>query len=936
MALEAGAVIANKYQVTAELGRGGMGSVLSAKRLDDGKVVAVKVLHPQSMAFDDARERLRREAIAVSKIHSEHVTEVLDVIDDPELGVVLVFELLKGEPLADVLKRRLRLPLAEVAPIVEQILSGVADAHSVRVVHRDLKASNVFLEQKDGRVHVKILDFGISKLPRELGFEVLTKAGQNLGTFPYIPPEQIDNPSSVDHRADLYACGALIFRMITGQFPHYAKGVSELLSLKRSTPARRLRDVLPDGGPGIPARLEEFVAKLLATKPDDRYQSAWEAVEAWQSIASLMGFDTQMRPPEPTQRELEPPSEPQTPATQVGSPQAKRRNGPIDASAAAAGGVATAGKNLLSRASQPPGNPQGRTPPRQTRPPQRASATGAPKPEQRGPPPVAKRVDPGPSKAPGLGARNVSQPASINRPSRPIQGDSKGVRDAKGTSLQPGAPKSKSPSTGGPVLPSVSPPAVSSRYSLVVGRSNSDACSEPPPIADSEEPDPTTVFARKDREMLAPSQASNRPPSVKAVPSRPSKPPTIPSSAPARGASPRVSSPSQSPASPSRKPPAVQHNAVRPSPLGGPSKAASSASPVRSPGGLSREPAAVPPTKGAQPQAFKGSGPSPSKTPGGPFSKGAVSTPARGKEAVPKGRQDVAKVWDDDEEDDLQTLAFQSPMRTTYDPNRPPAGSFSDSFIPRIPQDSDDNESEPPTETFAKDSLPINQYAGKTHVVGSNAVVSRGGGGQRLGQTSNEPSDGFNASSPGVADIPKAPLVPKFGAPLHGARSAATLPSRSIPAVPANFTRSSSRPAPVPTAAPQLSPRDQGLSAPRAFDDAPGSMSSSRLASSYAGTELAAELKADAERLASSRAQALQGFPLPGPATGRSALAATHAGIRNGVGFGNAGIELVAESGTHASESDEASEWLKLFALVTVISAATVSAVLGWMISQRF
>jgi eukaryotic-like serine/threonine-protein kinase len=275
-------MLQDAYEITADIGHGGMGGVFAARRVSDELRVAIKLLRPETRFLPDASERLRREAIAASRIHSKHVARVIEVLDDPTHGPAVVFEYLEGETLEERLKRDGRITLDECRGLVEQILVGLAEAHDEQIIHRDLKPGNIFLErQANGTTSVKVLDFGVVKLPVQEGVEALTQRWQSLGTFSYMPPEQMKTPSKVDHRADLYACGAVIFRMLTGQPPHLARSVGDLILQKRSHPARKLNAVLPANSEPLPARVEEFVDKLLAMEPDMRYQSARQTLEAW-------------------------------------------------------------------------------------------------------------------------------------------------------------------------------------------------------------------------------------------------------------------------------------------------------------------------------------------------------------------------------------------------------------------------------------------------------------------------------------------------------------------------------------------------------------------------------------------------------------------------------------------------------------------------------
>jgi eukaryotic-like serine/threonine-protein kinase len=280
--LEAGTVVAARYRIIRPLGRGGMGEVFAAENIRTGRQVAIKLLRADSKSKSQAVKRFRREARAAGSINSDHVTQVLDVEEDPEHGIVLVFELLEGESLIDRLKRTGPIAFEELYSIIEQVWMGLADAHRIGIIHRDLKPSNVFLEARpDGSTRVKILDFGISKLPKEMGVETLTEVGQSLGTFSFMPPEQIGKAKTVDHRADIYACTTLIYQAMSGQLPYQARNILYMVELKTKSEARKLADAMD--GPVDP-RLEAFLARGLARDPALRFQSALEGLNEWREL----------------------------------------------------------------------------------------------------------------------------------------------------------------------------------------------------------------------------------------------------------------------------------------------------------------------------------------------------------------------------------------------------------------------------------------------------------------------------------------------------------------------------------------------------------------------------------------------------------------------------------------------------------------------------
>ena len=285
MDIEPGTVVANRYRISRAIGRGGMGEVFAAENIRTGRPVAVKLLRADSKSKSSAVERFRREARAAGSINSDHVTQVLDVEDDAEHGIVIVFELLEGESLIDRLKRTGPIPFDELHPIIDEVWVGLSDAHKVGIIHRDLKPSNVFLERRpDGHQRVKILDFGISKLPKEMGGETLTEMGQSLGTFSFMPPEQIGRAKTVDHRADIYATTTMIYQSLTGQLPYVARNILVMVEMKSKTNPRPLSEAL---GHPVDPTLEDFVATGLARNPAERFQNALDALERWRALKSL-------------------------------------------------------------------------------------------------------------------------------------------------------------------------------------------------------------------------------------------------------------------------------------------------------------------------------------------------------------------------------------------------------------------------------------------------------------------------------------------------------------------------------------------------------------------------------------------------------------------------------------------------------------------------
>jgi eukaryotic-like serine/threonine-protein kinase len=269
--IDPGTVVANRYRISYLLKRGGMWEVFAAEDIRTGRPVAIKLLRADAKATSPAVPRFRQEARAVASIHSDHVTQVLDVEEDSKHGVVLVFELLLGESLLDRLKRTGPMPFVELYAIIEQVWMGLSEAHLAGITHRNLKPSNVFLECRlDGTARVTILDFG-----------VLTEMGKSLGAFSFMPPEQIGKAKVVDHRADIYACTTMIYQALTGQLPYAARNILVMVEKKAKEDAPKLSLAM---GKPVDPRLTAFVMQGLARDPGKRFQTALEALAGWREL----------------------------------------------------------------------------------------------------------------------------------------------------------------------------------------------------------------------------------------------------------------------------------------------------------------------------------------------------------------------------------------------------------------------------------------------------------------------------------------------------------------------------------------------------------------------------------------------------------------------------------------------------------------------------
>jgi serine/threonine protein kinase len=270
--VQPGDVIAGKYVVERLLGRGGMGVVFVARQDRLDRRVAIKFLLPEAMSNPSAVARFERESRAAAALLSDHVTRVHDVGHLESGEPYMVMELLLGEDLAGMLRRRGRLPVPEVIDIVVQACDAIAEAHSIGVVHRDLKPANIFLVRRpNGIPIVKVLDFGISKAPGTTGAS-LTGSASLMGSPLYMSPEQVREARTVDGRADIWALGVTLYELLTGRPPFPAQAIGEIcaqiLTLEPDPP-RHLRHDLP------PA-LDAIVMSCLRKDASERVATAGE------------------------------------------------------------------------------------------------------------------------------------------------------------------------------------------------------------------------------------------------------------------------------------------------------------------------------------------------------------------------------------------------------------------------------------------------------------------------------------------------------------------------------------------------------------------------------------------------------------------------------------------------------------------------------------
>ncbi len=283
-----GTVLGEKYRLESPVGEGGMATVWLARHLTLDRPVAVKFVH---IAGDpgDVRERFLREARVAAAVRHRHVVDILDFGATDEGRSYMVMEYLEGETLRERLDRAPPLPVGDAVRIVARSLSGLAAVHDAGIVHRDIKPGNIFLVRDADGIFPKLLDFGVSRAAATLEVESVLPSTDNAitGTPQYMAPEQARGMRDIDHRADLYGMGVVLYEALTGKPPFDCEQIGDLIMMILTMDPVPLAELRPDLG----EPLSRVIARALARERGARFHDAREMRQALLDAAARTALE---------------------------------------------------------------------------------------------------------------------------------------------------------------------------------------------------------------------------------------------------------------------------------------------------------------------------------------------------------------------------------------------------------------------------------------------------------------------------------------------------------------------------------------------------------------------------------------------------------------------------------------------------------------------
>lgn len=263
--------LGSDYELVGELGRGGAAVVYSVRDKVRSRYLAVKVMHPELMMSETVVERFRREARYVKQLDHPNILSV--VFSSEEAGLVFfAMPRIRGKTLAKYLEHLGQLPLQGSQSILAQVAAGLHHAHEHGVIHRDVKPSNIMIEDTG---HALILDFGVAKALFPDGAH-LSGSGDIIGSPRYMSAEQASGSKEIDHRTDIYSWGVVAFHMLTGRVPFDDDAVQGILYKQMSVEPPALKSFRPD----VPDELASAIHRCLAKNPASRWDNILEAAKA--------------------------------------------------------------------------------------------------------------------------------------------------------------------------------------------------------------------------------------------------------------------------------------------------------------------------------------------------------------------------------------------------------------------------------------------------------------------------------------------------------------------------------------------------------------------------------------------------------------------------------------------------------------------------------
>lgn len=282
------------FQILELIGVGGMGRVYRAEQKVLGRTVAVKVIHPHLSGDESASARFITEARAISRLNHPNSVSIID-FGKKDGQLYIVMEFLRGRDLARVAYEDGPLAFPRIIDVLVQVLAALAEAHHLGIIHRDLKPENIVLQPlRTGGDFVKVVDFGLAKIKEANAGPGITMPGIVCGTPDYMAPEQ-GRGDPLDGRIDLYACGVILYQLLTGRLPYEAESPTRVVLMHMTMPLPNPAQLAPERN--IPPALIEVTRKALEKEASNRYQTAAEFADGLRRALALIRGDVFVPPP---------------------------------------------------------------------------------------------------------------------------------------------------------------------------------------------------------------------------------------------------------------------------------------------------------------------------------------------------------------------------------------------------------------------------------------------------------------------------------------------------------------------------------------------------------------------------------------------------------------------------------------------------------------